>query len=101
MYGNIQRPLSHSQTPTPHTAAEVKRHCFHTTSFSHPRNSSGVTTGQYISIFQILHTMILRHSNTGRIFTLLTGSTALRFTATDEPLAARRIQILPMNQYAC
>jgi hypothetical protein len=27
--------------------------------------------------------------------------TALRFTATDAPLAARCIHILPMNQYAC
>jgi hypothetical protein len=37
---------------------------------------------------------------TGRIFTLLTVSTALRFTATGAPLAARHIRILPMNQYA-
>jgi hypothetical protein len=37
---------------------------------------------------------------TGRIFTLLTGSTALRFTAAGASLAARRIQILPMKQYA-
>jgi hypothetical protein len=34
------------------------------------------------------------------IFTLLTGSTALRFTAAGAPLAERRIQILPMNQHA-
>jgi hypothetical protein len=27
--------------------------------------------------------------------------TALRFTATDAPLAARSIQNLPVNQYAC
>jgi aspartate/tyrosine/aromatic aminotransferase len=27
--------------------------------------------------------------------------TALLFTATDAPLAAKCIQILPMNQYAC
>jgi hypothetical protein len=35
----------------------------------------------------------------GRIFTLLAGSTALRFTATGAPLAARRIRILPTNQH--
>jgi hypothetical protein len=32
--------------------------------------------------------------STRRIFTLLTGSTAQRFTATYAPLAARRIRIL-------
>jgi hypothetical protein len=37
---------------------------------------------------------------TGRIFSVRTRSTALRFTAADEPLAARRIRILPMNQHA-
>jgi hypothetical protein len=31
---------------------------------------------------------------------VLTGTTALRLTATDAPLAARRIRILPMNQHA-
>jgi hypothetical protein len=31
---------------------------------------------------------------------LLTGSTALCFTATGVSLAARRIRILPMNQHA-
>lgn len=31
---------------------------------------------------------------------MLTGTTALRFTATGEPLAARRIRILPTNQHA-
>jgi hypothetical protein len=36
---------------------------------------------------------------TGRIFTLLTGSTALSFVATCIPPAARVIQILPMNQH--
>jgi hypothetical protein len=36
----------------------------------------------------------------GRIFTLLTGSTALRFTATGVPLGARRIQILA-DESAC
>jgi hypothetical protein len=30
---------------------------------------------------------------------LLSGSRALRFTATGVPLAARRIRILPMNIY--
>jgi hypothetical protein len=34
-----------------------------------------------------------------RIFTLLTGSVALRFTATGAPSAERRIRILPLNQY--
>jgi hypothetical protein len=37
---------------------------------------------------------------TRRIFNFLTGSTALPFTATGAPLAARRIRILPMNHYA-
>jgi hypothetical protein len=37
---------------------------------------------------------------TGMIFTLLIDSTALRFTATGAPLAARGIRILPMNQHA-
>jgi hypothetical protein len=36
----------------------------------------------------------------GGFFTLLTGFTALRFTAADAPLAARRIRILPMAQHA-
>jgi hypothetical protein len=35
------------------------------------------------------------------VYTFLSWFTALRFTATDAPLAARRIQILPLNQYAC
>jgi hypothetical protein len=35
-----------------------------------------------------------------RIFTLLTGSTSLHFTATVAPPAAKRIRILPMNQHA-
>jgi hypothetical protein len=35
---------------------------------------------------------------TGRIFSVWTGSTALRFTAARVPLAARRIRIL--NQHA-
>jgi hypothetical protein len=35
-----------------------------------------------------------------RIFILLTGSTALRFMLTGGPPAARRIQILPINQHA-
>jgi hypothetical protein len=38
--------------------------------------------------------------NTGRIFTMLTGSTALRFTAANAPLAGRRIRILQMDQHA-
>jgi hypothetical protein len=37
---------------------------------------------------------------TGRIFTLLTGSTALPFTVAGASLATRPIQILPMNQHA-
>jgi hypothetical protein len=37
---------------------------------------------------------------TGKIFILSTGSTALRFKATGAPTAARRIQILPVNQHA-
>jgi hypothetical protein len=36
----------------------------------------------------------------GRIFTLLSGSTAQRFMAAGAPLAERRIRILPMNQHA-
>jgi hypothetical protein len=32
------------------------------------------------------------------VLTFLGRFTALRFTVTDAPLAARRIQILPMNQ---
>jgi hypothetical protein len=36
---------------------------------------------------------------TGRIFTFFADSTALRFTAADGPLAARRTRILPMNQH--
>jgi hypothetical protein len=36
---------------------------------------------------------------TGLIFSIWTGSTALRFTAAGAPLAARRIRILPMNQH--
>jgi hypothetical protein len=35
------------------------------------------------------------------VLTFLGQFTALRSTATDAPLAARRIQILPMNQNAC
>jgi hypothetical protein len=42
----------------------------------------------------------LRSLYTGKIFTLLTGSTALRFTAAGVPIAARGIQILLMNQHA-
>jgi hypothetical protein len=38
-------------------------------------------------------------SYTGRIFILLTGFMALRFTATDAPLAVRHMQILLMNQH--
>jgi hypothetical protein len=38
--------------------------------------------------------------NTGKIFMLLTGSTALRFTTTGAPLAERRIRILQMSQLA-
>jgi hypothetical protein len=34
------------------------------------------------------------------VYTFLSWFTALRFTATDAPLAARHIQILLMNQYA-
>jgi hypothetical protein len=33
------------------------------------------------------------------MFTLLTGSTVLRFTVAGAPLAAKHIRILPMNQY--
>jgi hypothetical protein len=33
--------------------------------------------------------------------TFLDQFRALRFTATDAPVAARRTQILPVNQYAC
>jgi hypothetical protein len=43
---------------------------------------------------------VLKINSTGRIFTLLTGSTALRFTVAGASLAARSIQILPMNQHA-
>jgi hypothetical protein len=39
-------------------------------------------------------------SYSGRIFTLLAGSTVLRFTEAGEPLAARRMRILSMNQHA-
>jgi hypothetical protein len=39
----------------------------------------------------------LQIENTGRIFTLLTGSTALRFTATGAPVGARRLRILPIT----
>jgi hypothetical protein len=35
---------------------------------------------------------------TERILTLFTGSTALRFTATDPPSTAKRWRILPMTQ---
>jgi hypothetical protein len=35
-----------------------------------------------------------------KIFVLFTGSTALGFTATGAPPAAKRIRILPMNQHA-
>jgi hypothetical protein len=35
------------------------------------------------------------------VLTFLGLFTGLRFTATDALLPARRIQILPMNQYAC
>jgi hypothetical protein len=41
-----------------------------------------------------------RGGNTGRIFTLLTGSKALSFTAAGAVLAARRTQIFLMNQHA-
>jgi hypothetical protein len=44
--------------------------------------------------------LTLRSLYTGKIFTLLTGSTALLFTAAGVPIAAMRIQILPMNQHA-
>jgi hypothetical protein len=37
---------------------------------------------------------------TERIFTLLTGSMTMHFTATGAPLAVRHIRILPMNQHA-
>jgi hypothetical protein len=35
------------------------------------------------------------------VLTFLGRFTALRFTAIDAPLAARHVQILPVNQYAC
>jgi hypothetical protein len=41
-----------------------------------------------------------QYENTGRIFTLLSGSKALRFMTTGAPPAARRIGILPMTQHA-
>jgi hypothetical protein len=43
---------------------------------------------------------LTQSENTRRIFTLLTGFMALRFTATGAPLAVRRIRILQMNQHA-
>jgi hypothetical protein len=36
----------------------------------------------------------------GMIFSVWTGSAALRFTAAGAPLVARRIRILPMNKHA-
>jgi hypothetical protein len=38
--------------------------------------------------------------NYREFFNFVDRFTALRFTATDAPLAARRIRILPMNQHA-
>jgi hypothetical protein len=37
--------------------------------------------------------------NTGRIFNVWTGSTALRFTTAGAPLAASHIRMLPMKQH--
>jgi hypothetical protein len=53
-----------------------------------------------VSLFEVFILECNVYEHTGRIFTLLTGSTALRFTATGGPPAARRIRILPMNQDA-
>jgi hypothetical protein len=51
-------------------------------------------------LLQALFKSNVRSNNTGMILTFLTGSMALRFTATGAPRAARRIRILPMNQHA-